>query len=226
LVFGNIVFPLKQNIARDYTALTKYPSITFNKVTFNFGAEAVLDHLSFHAAGGQHTVLKGESGSGKSTILNLLLGFELPLSGSITVNGLPLDIPEIRQQTAWLPQDLNMGTGLVKEVLTQPFEFEVNRSDEPTKKELINSLHQLGLPASTLEQQFRDLSTGERQRVGLAICHLLDKPLLLLDEPTSSLDLASKQKAARLLLKPNRTIISTSHDPFWVDKADNVITLQ
>jgi ABC-type multidrug transport system ATPase subunit len=205
--------------------LTKHPSITFNKVTFNFGAEAVLNHLSFDAAGGQHTVLKGESGSGKSTILNLLLGFELPHSGTITVNGAPLDIHEIRQQTAWLPQDLNMGTGLVKDVLTKPFEFEANQGSRPTQKQLTNSLHLLGLPAGTLEQQFRDLSTGERQRVGLAICYLLDKPLLLLDEPTSSLDLVSKQKTARLILKTKRTIISTSHDPFWVDKADNVITL-
>jgi ABC-type bacteriocin/lantibiotic exporter with double-glycine peptidase domain len=70
-----------------------------------------------------------------------------------------------------------------------------------------------------------DLSTGQRQRVGLAICHFLDKPLLLLDEPTSALDLVSKRKVADLLINPDRTIISTSHDPFWVDLADNVIEL-
>jgi len=171
----------------------------------------------------KHTVLEGESGSGKSTILKSLLGFLTPNKGSIIVDGQQLHPQKVRQKTAWLPQDLNLGDGSVREVMKRPFSFKVNQS----KKDLdfAGSLESLGVPADHLEKKFRDLSTGQRQRVGVAICYLLDKPLLLLDEPTAALDRASKQKVADLLLDQKRTIISTSHDPFWVDLADNVIAL-
>ena len=183
--------------------------------------------FSFEAPSGQHTVLKGESGSGKSTLLKLLLGFYMPEGGNINVDGETLDSHKLRRQTAWLPQDLNLGSGPVKEVMAKPFEFAVNQLHQPNDEtqHRIDVLKDLGLGADILKKEFRDLSTGQRQRVGLAICYLLDKPLLLLDEPTSALDKASKDKAASLLLEPQRTIISTSHDPFWVEKADNIIIL-
>jgi len=201
------------------------PQITFQEVSFGFENEQILNRFSFHAPAGAHTIVKGESGSGKSTILQLILGFLKLHSGQITVNQSPLSAREIRKQTGWLPQDLNLGTGDVKKVMDQPFQFQANSSGKPTTKRKLEILQQLGLDPDMLDKQFRDLSTGQRQRVGLAICHLLNKPLLLLDEPTSSLDRISKQKAATLLLNQNRTVISTSHDPFWVDLADNVIDI-
>ena len=201
------------------------PQITFQEVSFGFESEQILNRFSFHAPAGTHTIVKGESGSGKSTILQLILGFLKPQAGQIKVNNNSLSAREIRKQTGWLPQDLNLGTGSVKEVMDQLFQFQVNSSGKPTKKHKLEILQQLGLDPTLMDKQFRDLSTGQRQRVGLAICHLLNKPLLLLDEPTSSLDRISKQKAASLLLNQNRTVISTSHDPFWVDLADNVIDI-
>lgn len=201
------------------------PQITFQEVSFGFESEQVLNRFSFRAPAGTHTILKGESGSGKSTILQLILGFLQPQSGQIMVNKNLLSAREIRKQTGWLPQDLNLGTGSVQEVMDQLFHFQANASGKPTRKHQLEVLQQLGLDPKPMDKQFRDLSTGQRQRVGLAICHLLNKPLLLLDEPTSSLDRTSKQKAASLLLNKNRTIISTSHDPFWVNLADNVIDI-
>lgn len=188
----------------------------------------MLENFSFEAREGKHTVLKGESGSGKSTIFKLLLGFLTPSKGSITFeNGRKVknNTQNIRHHTAWLPQDLNLGAGKVHEVIARPFEFAANKSAEKNLQQKADVLQKLGLEYSTLNKQFRDLSTGQRQRVGLSICYLLDKPLLLLDEPTSALDSASKQKAADLLLAADRTIISTSHDPYWVKKGDNIIEL-
>lgn len=131
---------------------------------------------------------------------------------------------EIRRQTAWLPQDLNLGSGSTREVIEKPFEFTANKSLDQNRQ--LNVLRELGLSSGVLDKQYRDLSTGQRQRVGLSICYLLDKPLLLLDEPTSALDIASKKKAANILIgHTNKTIISTSHDPFWVDHADKVIKI-
>lgn len=154
-----------------------------------------------------------------------MLGFFKPESGSISVNAQKWHPRILRQQTAWLPQDLNLGSGTVCKVMEKPFEFSVNKSAEKKRRQFVNTIQILGLNESTMEKEFRDLSTGQRQRVGLALCHLLDKPLLLLDEPTSALDKASKEKAANLMLGSKRTVISTSHDPFWVNKADNIIEL-
>jgi len=203
------------------------PNISFDNVTFNFEKEHIVTNFSFEAKPGQHTLLKGESGSGKSTLLKLLLGFHNPKDGSISINYKSYNAREVRKQTAWLPQDLNLGSGTVEEVMVKPFEFAANQpsQNERALQNRNKTLKALGLAPDILDKQFRDLSTGQRQRVGLAICHLLDKPLLLLDEPTSALDEASKQKAAELLLNNKRTVISTSHDPFWVAKANNIIEL-
>lgn len=207
--------------------MTPSPNILFNNITFAFENERIVTDFSFEAKPGQHTLLKGESGSGKSTLLKLLLGFYEPRDGTISIDRKDYVAQKIRKKTAWLPQDLNLGSGTVVEVMAKPFEFAANQStqDKNTQQNRIKTLKMLGLAPDTLDKSFRDLSTGQRQRVGLAICHLLDKPLLLLDEPTSALDEASKQKAAELLLTNNRTVISTSHDPFWVAKADNIIEL-
>lgn len=203
--------------------MTEKAYIKFENVSIGFEGEPVLRDFSFEAPEKKHTVLKGESGAGKSTILKLLLGFLSPDKGNILMNAQPVHPQKIRQQTAWLPQDLNLGEGSVLEVMQRPFSFKVNSS--PENIDLDGTLEALGVSKANLNKQFRELSTGQRQRVGLAICHLLDKPLLLVDEPTAALDPASKQKVAKVLLQPKRTIISTSHDPFWVELADNVIAL-
>lgn len=201
------------------------PFISFKNVTVDFADEpGVIDNLTFNAPAKQHTVLKGESGSGKSTILKLILGFLVPAKGSISFQN-NNDHKSIRQYTAWLPQDLNMGDGTTTEIIQKPFSFKLNGNRQISDSKIRETLKSLGISENHLDKKFSDLSTGQRQRVGLAICYFLDKPLLLLDEPTSALDQVSKQKAADLLINSDRTIISTSHDAFWVDLADNVIEL-
>lgn len=199
--------------------------LTCTDLTIRFGDEVVLKKFSFDIPKNQHTVLKGESGSGKSTLLKLLLGFLKPNEGSVKYNK-GKTAREMRQHTAWLPQDLDLGDGTVKEVINQPFRFSSNESKLPEPQTSQKVLSELGLHAGVMKKQFRDLSTGQRQRIGLAICYLLNKPIFLLDEPTSALDLASKKRTFDLLLEhTNKTVVSTSHDPFWIKRADNVIAL-
>lgn len=206
--------------------MVKYPHISFSNVSFDFGDKPLISNLSFEAKPGQHTILKGDSGSGKSTIMKLLLGFFMPDAGSISLRNEEWTPQNIRKKSAWLPQDLNLGSGSTREVLEKPFEFTANTSQAITESKQIETLQKIGLSSDVLGNQFRDLSTGQRQRVGLTLCHLLDKPLLLLDEPTSALDSTSRERAAKLMLAhTNKTIISTSHDPYWVKKADKIIEL-
>lgn len=174
-------------------------------------------------------MIKGESGSGKTTLFRLMLGFEQPDDGNILYKNKSLDldtIKKLRKESSWLPQDLNLGSGKVRELIQFPFDFKANNGARPSQEALITVFEQLGLEASLLENPFADLSTGQRQRAGIALCYLLKKKLIFLDEPTSALDRESKKKVADLLFKDkDRTIISTSHDPFWVDQCNNIVEL-
>lgn len=204
-----------------------HPIITCSGISIRFNGDDVIKNFNFEAPRGRHTVLKGESGSGKSTLLKLMLGFLKPFEGRITYHGGDYsDHKAFRQHTAWLPQDLDLGEGTVEEVILKPFQFASNQAKTPGRETYLSVLAEFGLAGDNLDKQFRHLSTGQRQRVGLAICHLLDKPVMLLDEPTSALDNASKERTANILLAhTNKTVISTSHDPFWLEHADNIIEL-
>lgn len=203
--------------------------ITFDHITFCYNNEPIFNDFSLSVEKGERVAVKGESGTGKTTLFLLLLGFEFPVAGGIFIEGIPhsdKNFSTLRRRTAWLPQDLNIGDGSVGEVIGRPFEFRFNQPKKPEAEKVETTLISLGLNGSVLDKKFRDLSTGQRQRVGLALCHLLDRHLLLLDEPTSALDRASQEKAAELLFAdPDRTIISTTHDPFWIDKFDRVYSL-
>ena len=185
--------------------------------------------FSFEASRGDRLAIKGASGAGKTTILRLLLGFEKPQSGSIAVDGTLLSAKNIRQwrqKTAWLPQDLNIGSGSLKEVMEFPFQFKTNAANRPDEQEMLHALSALNLEEKHWDEKFENLSTGQRQRAGLALCHLMRKPVLLLDEPTSALDQPSKERVAHLLFGvKDRIIISTSHDPWWLRQCDKTLTL-
>ena len=201
----------------------------FDRVSFQYGEEIILDDFSLKIDRGDAVAFKGESGSGKTTILKLLLGFEQPDSGEIRYKNEPMNaetVKQLRRESAWLPQDLNLGSGRVMDVIKFPLEFRNNRSRQFQKSKAESMLHELGLEPSVLEKNFRDLSTGQRQRIGLVICLLLDRPVLFLDEPTSALDEESVRRVTEALQNnSNRTVISTSHDPVWLNYCEKIIEM-
>ncbi|NBB77372.1 MAG: ATP-binding cassette domain-containing protein [Bacteroidetes bacterium] len=198
-------------------------------IHFQFGDEIIFRDFSFHVREGEHVVLKGESGSGKSTLFQLILGFEKPDEGTLLYRNQPLTgstLKEFRKQTAWLPQDLNIGSGSTLEVLQYPLEFKSGGRSNPDRSRIVSLLHDLNLNEDLLEKPFGDLSTGQRQRMGIILCVLLDKPILLLDEPTSALDSESKERLAKMISsQKGKTILSTSHDDFWVDLGDKIVEM-
>lgn len=201
--------------------------LKFSAICFSYSNETVLNDVSFELQANEKLVIKGDSGSGKSTLLKIILGFLQPESGELLLNGDAANtaaLKELRKKTTWLPQDLNLGENSVREVIRLPFSFKHNADIEPSEHKILETFKQLGLQHDLLNKQFSDLSTGQRQRVGISLCTLLNRPLLLLDEPTSALDRASKEKAAELLLEdPDRTVLSVSHDPFWIEKCERTI---
>jgi len=211
--------------------MSSIPLLEGKNIHFQYGDEVIFDDFNFRIDKGDRVVLKGDSGSGKTTLFRLVLGFESLQHGDILFKGNSLKDPktirELRKNSAWLPQDLNIGTGSVNEVILFPFTFQAHKKSKPHQSKIKSTLLDLGLnPDEILQKSYSDLSTGQRQRVGLAISVMLNQPFILLDEPTSALDHDSKTKAADLLLNQDeRTVLSTSHDPFWVDRCDTVIDL-
>ncbi|MDZ7758008.1 ABC transporter ATP-binding protein [Rhodohalobacter sp.] len=211
--------------------MSSTPLLEGKNIHFQYGDEVIFDNFNFRIDKGDRVVLKGDSGSGKTTLFRLILGFESLQQGEILYQGNSLKEPEtirnLRKSSSWLPQDLNIGTGLVKDVILFPFTFQAHKKNEPDQSKIESTLHDFGLnPDEILQKSYSDLSTGQRQRVGLAICVMLNQSFILLDEPTSALDHDSKAKAADLLLNQNsRTVLSTSHDSFWVERCEKVIDL-
>jgi putative ABC transport system ATP-binding protein len=198
-------------------------------IHFSYPGETLLRGFHFEIEKGEHVVFRGESGSGKSTLFRLILGFEQSDKGRILWEGEPLSgthLKNFRKQTAWLPQDLNLGEGTVEKVMSFPFTFSSRKNGIPGRDRTLQVLGDLGLEPDVYEKEYRDLSTGQRQRAGIALCILLDRPVMLLDEPTSALDEASKQRALDHLRNASgRTLLSTSHDPWWVERCDRIIDL-
>lgn len=204
--------------------------LTVSNLDFAYPEKAspILHNFQLEAKRGDFITLKGASGSGKSTFFRLLLGFEKPSHGTLIYKGKPLlgeVLQDFRRSVAWLPQDLDLGEGTLEEVFYFPFTFKNNKSKKPSKKETEKIFNFLGLNELPWHTDFKKLSTGQRQRIGVAICHFLNKEILLLDEPTSALDDTSKEKVKRLLVQKDKIILSASHDPWWIQHSTKIIEI-
>lgn len=201
-------------------------------------AVPALDHLDLQIAAGEHLALVGESGSGKSTLLSVLLGLTPPDSGSVMVDlpGRPsvpldrIDASSWRAQMAWVPQRPRLFAGTIADNVR----LGTPEADEPS---VLRALHMacLGdvvarLPDGIHTEVGEDgtaLSAGERQRVCLARAFLRDAPLVLLDEPTSNLDLASEAAISTAVsrLARDRTVVVVAHRRRMVLDATRVVRL-
>lgn len=197
----------------------------------NFSGRKLFCDLSFELLTGDSLCLSSPSGKGKTSLMGSIMGFISGFSGKIYICGLEhnkYNISAIRKKISWLPQNFNLqGRLTVEEALTLPFAYPANSRHRPSKENLVDELARLDLEASILKNNFSQISGGEKQRIGLIICKLLKRPLLMLDEPTSALDKNSKLRLIDYLVKPGDfAILSASHDEDWVEACSKVIELK
>jgi putative ABC transport system ATP-binding protein len=135
---------------------------------------------------------------------------------------------KFEKNITWLPQNTSiLERGTVEEVILRPFNFTANAEVKPERDELIENLNKVGLSESILESNVEDISGGEKQRIGLIICNMLKRPIMLLDEPTSALDESSKELSIDLLFDDHeQTILSTSHDDLFLKRCDRIVELK
>ncbi len=208
--------------------------VRFDDVYFAYTASTpVLNGLSFAAPAGRTTALVGLSGSGKTTIFNLLQGLWRPAGGRISIDGQMIDevsLASLRSRIALVSQDVFLFEGTIRENLTGDLR---NCSEEAIRAaaraahadEFISRLPD-GYDTQVGELGGR-LSGGQRQRIAIARAVLKDAPIILLDEPTSALDSETERiiQTALHALSRGRTTIVIAHRLATVARADVIHVL-
>lgn len=197
--------------------------ITAQGLGKSYGTTAVLSSIDFRAAQGEWWGIIGPNGSGKSTLLHLLSGIETPTTGSVQLLGREIGSysrKAIARVMAVLQQEGLMPTGFtVREVLEMgryPFLNWLGRETSSDSAELIDSiLDRLDL-TPLADRRIDELSGGQRQRAALGKVMVQEPSLLLLDEPTTYLDIRYQQRFMDLIAAWRResgiTVISVLHD--------------
>jgi len=170
-------------------------------------------------AAGERLAVTGPSGSGKTLLLRSLAGLDLLDEGTVTFAGTPLldwSMPRYRAQVAYLPQRSVMVEGTVATNLRLPFGLKAHRARSFPTEAVDALLERLGRGASFLDQSATDLSGGESQLVALMRVLLVEPVVLLLDEPSASLDedaTAALEDVVRawLAARAERAVIWTGH---------------
>ena len=203
--------------------------IELKNISFRYNDDILFENYSKRIEAGKKVAIIGESGSGKSTFLNLLAAFEIPQKGNIFYNNIELNIQtitSIRQEIAWLPQDFNVPFDSLRELFFSTFTLKINKPNKPTNLEIVELFSKLGLKTEILEKKINEVSGGQKQRVLLASIILSKKKYIILDEPSSALDEYSTKKLISILQTMTKTtVISATHDRIFIDNADLIINL-
>lgn len=229
------IFEEKEEVEKEGIIPDTDYGIVFQNVDFSYvQGEKILDKASFTILPGCLTAIVGDSGSGKSTIFNLIAGYYEPDDGVITIGGKntgEISTEEVLSHISMVDQD----TFLFQDTVMNNIRYaRENATDEEVKAacRLANChdfIRKMPDGYNTLVgENGNTLSGGERQRLAIARAILRNSPIVLLDEVTSSLDIENEllvKEAIANLLKVKRTVIMIAHTLPIVENADNILVL-
>lgn len=202
-----------------------------NNACIAFGTEVLFSGFEMKLEKGETACIVGQSGCGKTSLLNAVMGFVPLYEGTIKVGGTLLDkstIDLVRRQIAWIPQELALPFEWVKEMVSLPFELKVNRSVPFSEERLFMCFDELVLEHELYFKRVNEVSGGQRQRIMLAVAALLNKPLIVIDEPTSALDTGSTDKVLaffRRQAEKGAAVLAVSHDKDFASGCHYLIEL-
>ncbi|MDH4467194.1 MAG: ABC transporter ATP-binding protein [Bacteriovoracaceae bacterium] len=208
-------------------------AIEVENINFSYGGNQVLSQFSMKVPKGKKVALVGLSGSGKSTIMNLLMNFYQPTSGKIKIDDQALDqIPlyELRSLFAYVGQEVFLFNDSIKENIVTDHTF-----DEATYQRALEISHSQDfvaeLPqgsATSIGDRGLRLSGGQAQRITIARAIMRDAPILLFDEATSALDNESEKIVQNAIEKMsgNKTVIAVAHRLTTIQNFDHIIVLK
>lgn len=221
----NSLFELKEDFVQE--DVSSFNRIIIDDISFSYD-KPLYDGFSFIINKNDKVIIKGPSGSGKSTLFNLILGFEEPNKGSINieVDGKMIPSKNARNLFSYVSQENILFSGTIRENISL---FVDNCSEEEIVEALKDACvydeimqKEDGLN-TRLNERGNGLSQGQIQRILLAICLLKKKPILLLDEFTSSLDIALEKQIVNNLMKKESTMIIITHRNIDVIDAKEII---
>lgn len=210
------------------------PVIDLDDVSFAYEeGNPVLEGVTFTAGRGEKVALVGESGGGKSTLVNLLLGFYQPTDGTLKVCGADVrdvDMDALRNSVGVVFQDAALFSGTIRENIAygRPDATDAEIEDAARRANadgFIRRFHD-GYD-TTIGERGLKLSGGQKQRVAIARAILKDAPVLLLDEATSALDTKAEREVQRGLekLMEGRTTVIIAHRLSTISNVDTIVTL-
>ncbi|WYX74357.1 lipid A ABC transporter ATP-binding protein/permease MsbA [Morganella morganii] len=211
--------------------------VAFENVTFRYqGKENLaLKNVSFTIPSGKTVALVGRSGSGKSTIANLITRFYEIESGHITIDGNDIrdyTLASLRSQVALVSQNVHLFNDTVANNIAYATEGKYTREQIEKAAEMAYAMDFINKMEKGLDTEIGEngvlLSGGQRQRIAIARALLRDAPILILDEATSALDTESERaiQAALDELQKNRTCLVIAHRLSTIEKADEILVVQ
>jgi len=211
-------------------------AIQFNNVSFGYSDDTiVLNNINLDIKPGETIALVGSTGSGKTTIIQLLAKFYLPNSGTITIDGIDIsefEIDSLRSQIAFVDQNVRLFNDTVKGNIALGQIDTMNDAKIVNAAKISNALEFIQQLSDQFDTEIGEdgtkLSGGQRQRLAIARAVAKDSPILILDEATSALDSATEKQVQQAIdeMQKNRTTIIIAHRLSTVQKADRIIVLR
>ncbi|MDD3463082.1 MAG: ABC transporter ATP-binding protein [Sulfurospirillaceae bacterium] len=211
----------------------KIVSVDFHNVHLYYGDKMALEDINFHAKKGEFIALVGDSGGGKSSLMNMLVRFFDPSNGNIKINGIDIrefSLQSLRENIAIVTQRIYIFNDTVANNVSYGKDVDEQKVVEALKKanaydfieKLPNGIY------TQLDEFGTNLSGGQRQRIAIARAIYLDPKILIFDEATSALDSQSEQKITQALenIIKNKITFVIAHRLSTVKKADKIVLLK
>lgn len=229
MVLFDIVFRYQfsyLNFQGDFMDKKSY-TIEFKNISLVFDNKEILKNFNLNIKRGEKILISSPSGSGKTSLLRLLMGFNLASSGEIFVEGIKLQedtVDKIREKIGYLSQKMSFRNLKISQLIEEILSYKRNSKIEFNMEKIQEFLTFLKLENKVLNQEINDLSGGEKQRIGFLISLLLDRDIWIFDEITSSLDKELKEKIVEYINSTEKTVIMISHDKIEaLDKFKKVV---
>jgi len=198
--------------------------ITLNNISLKFGERIIFDNLNMIIQENDRIFLSGKSGIGKTTLMQMILGFNKKNSGKILFKNEEINkrnIWDIRKKISYVPQNIQFKDTITQDIIQDIFDLKCNKGITDWQQRLSELHMHFELDDKILQKNWSLLSGGEKQRISLIIASLLSRRIFFLDEVTSALDKNLKKIAVKHFLeKENSTIIVISHDMEWLKNDD------
>ncbi len=209
--------------------------IVFKDVTFTYPGDQkpALENVSFKIHSGEKISIIGKIGSGKSTIVKLLLGLYEPDSGEILIDGIDINQinpVDIRRNVAYVAQDITLFRGTLKDNIIirapQADDAAILEAAKISGVDEFVDIHPLGFEMEVGERG-EGLSGGQRQSVSIARAFLIESPIMLFDEPTNMMDNTTEEKIKKNLTRniADKTMILVTHKMSLLNMVDRVIVM-